>query len=34
MNLIYGTGEIYWMIGVIIVGLIYGLFALVWKKDK
>ncbi len=33
MGLIYQTGEIYWMTGVIAVGVVYALFALVWGKD-
>lgn len=34
MNLIYATGEIYWMTGVIAVGVIYALFAIVWSKNS
>lgn len=33
MGLIYQTGEIYWMTGVIAVGVVYALFALAWGKD-
>lgn len=32
MNLIYATGEIYWMTGVIIVALVYAGFAIAWSK--
>lgn len=34
MDLIYGTGEIGWMTGVLIVGIVYSLFAIVWGKGK
>jgi len=34
MNLIYKTGEIYWLTGVILVAIIYSLFALIWGKGK
>jgi len=34
MNLIYGSGELAWMTGVIIVGIIYSLFVVVWGKGK
>jgi len=33
-NLIYASGEIYWMTGVIAVGVVFAIFALVWSKDK
>lgn len=33
-NLIYGAGEIGWMTGVILVGVIYSLFAITWGKGK
>jgi hypothetical protein len=32
MDLMYATGEMSWMTGVILVGVIYGVFALVWGK--
>jgi len=32
MNLMYAGGEMVWMTGVIIVGLIYATFAVVWSK--
>jgi|GEM_PF-3372949 len=32
MNLMYAGGEMVWMTGVIIVGLIYAAFAVVWSK--
>ncbi len=31
-DLIYRSGEIYWMTGVIAVGVVYAIFALVWSK--
>lgn len=34
MDLIYSSGEIGWMTGVILVGIIYAIFALVWGKGK
>lgn len=34
MELIYGSGEIGWMTGVLIVGIIYSLFAMIWGKGK
>lgn len=34
MELLYGAGEIGWMTGVIIVGVIYAAFALIWGKGK
>ena len=33
-NLIYASGEIYWMTGVIAVGVVFAIFALVWSIDK
>lgn len=33
-NLIYASGEIYWMTGVLAVGVIFALFALVWGKNE
>lgn len=33
MNLIYATGEVYWMTGVIAVALVYAVFAFAWSKD-
>lgn len=30
LKLIYAQGEIYWMTGVLLVGIIYGIFALMW----
>lgn len=32
MQLLYGAGEIYWMTGVIAVGVAYLVFALLWEK--
>ena len=32
MNLIYATGEIYWMTGVIAVAVVYAIFAFAWSK--
>lgn len=34
MELLYKTGEIGWMTGVIIVGVVYSLFVFVWGKGK
>lgn len=34
MGLIYQTGEIYWMTGVIAVGVVYAIFALAWSKGQ
>jgi hypothetical protein len=34
MNLIYAAGEIYWMSGVIAVGVVYAIFAAVWSGGK
>ncbi len=31
--MIFSTGEIYWMTGVIAVGVVYLLFAIAWGKD-
>lgn len=33
-NLIYGSGELGWMTGVIIVGVVYAVFAIVWGRNK
>jgi hypothetical protein len=30
--MIFSTGEIYWMTGVIAVAVVYGIFALAWSK--
>lgn len=34
MELLYDLGELGWMTGVIIVGIVYAAFALVWGKGK
>lgn len=35
MDLIYASGEVYWMTGVIAVGVVYALFILAWGgKNK
>lgn len=34
MELLYASGEIGWMTGVIIVGVIYAAFVFIWGKGK
>lgn len=34
MELIYQSGEIAWMTGVLVVGVVYSIFAIIWGKDK
>jgi hypothetical protein len=32
--MIYAIGEVYWMTGVIAVGVIYAIFAIAWSKES
>lgn len=34
MDLIYAAGEVYWMTGVLVVGIVYGIFAFVYSRGK
>ena len=34
MQLIYASGELFWMTGVLLVGVVYAILAFVWGRNK